>query len=188
MTKTYIVGTLDFSKIKVIGSDPQKRISNLMVHLKIFHQEIEFWFSLLLSCPSPQQKISLRKPICIELFEYAHYMQWLKNDLNKVCRKVNQIFKSKDRSSPLTPLERNVSKTINIAIKYLREPRNQFAAHRYTKNRSKEFITIGDVISILNKIPDKKLIEIRDQLFTCDELITLWIKNNKNYLIFAGKD
>ena len=188
MTKTYIVRTLDYSKRKVVGSDPRKRISELMVHIEELHHEIEFWFSLLLNSSIPQHNLYFRKPICISLFEYAQYMRWLQSDIGKIYGKVKQIFKEKDRLLPITPLDGNVKNTINRIIKYLRDPRSQFAAHHYTKNRSKDFITWGDVISILIEIPDKKLVEIRDQLFACDELISLWINNNKNYLIFAGND
>jgi hypothetical protein len=183
MTKTYTAGTLDFSKKQVVDSDLQKQIKHLMVHLKVFHQEIEFWFSLLLKCSNPQHGLYFRKPICIELFEYAHYMQWLKNDLNEVGKKINGIFKSKDRPSPIKPLDKSVSKVINSVIKYLKEPRNKFAAHRYTEKNDKKFITIGDVNILTNKIHDKKLIDIRDQLFACEELISSWINSNKNYLI-----
>jgi len=188
MNKTYIVGTLDFSQKKVVGSDPRKRISELKIHIEKLHQEIEFWYSHLLNSSIPQHNLYFRKPICIGLFEYAQYMRWLQSDIGKIYGHVKQIFKEKDRSLPITPLDGNVKNTINRIIKYLREPRTQFAAHHYTKNKSKNFITIGDVNSLLFKIPDKKLIEIRDQLFTCDELISLWINNNKNYLFFAGKD
>jgi hypothetical protein len=186
MKKVFDIGFLDTSKRPMVEGEIVKQIKDYQIHLSIFRQEIDFWFNLL-EKTNQFEKRYIRKPICIELFEYAHYMQWLKNDINKVCRKVNKIFNSKGRSSPLTPLERKISKTINNSIKYLRDPRNQFAAHRYTKKKSKEFITVDNVIKILNKISDKKLVGIRDQLFACDELIALWINSNKNYLILASK-
>lgn len=186
MTKTYIAGIIDFSERPMVSSDPKKSISDFKIHSDIFQREIGFGLSLLLSSSNPQHKLYLRKPLCIELFEYAHYLRWLKKEINKVCKKVNQLFEKQERSSPLTPLDRNLDRTLNDKIKYLRDPRNKFAAHRYTTG-SKEFLTMADMVSIVNKISDVKLIEIKDQLFACSGEMLLWFEKNKNYLVLAGK-
>ena len=69
---------------------------------------------------------------------------------------------------------------------YLKEPRNKFAAHRYT-TKDKKFLVIQEIISILEKLSDKELFNIKDQLFSLHEKMLEWISNNEKYFILIKK-
>ncbi len=186
MTRTYIAGILDISKRKMVNSHLLKGIKDLQIHSNTFQLEIDYGLSLLLSSSNPQHKLYLRKPLCIELFEYAHCLQLLRNGINKVCKKVNQPFEKQGRSAPLAPLDRGIGRILNENIICLRDPRNKIAAHRYM-TRSREFLTLAEINSMLRKISNDRLKEIKDQLFTCNEKMLLWLDKNKNFLVLAGK-
>jgi len=188
MTKSFNAGTIDMANRKMVSSGLVKELIDLRIHTNDLKIEIDFWFSLAVDNTIPQQRNYLRKPICISLFEFIRYLQWIKNDLEGITSKVNKIFESKGQSLPLKPLGSQITETLRDISESLRSPRNKIAAHRYTKKNNKDFIEVDEFISLMNQISIQKLTEIRDQLFNCDESIELWCNTNKKYFILVKKD
>jgi len=188
MAKLFNAGTIDMTSRKMVNSGLEKELIDLRIHTNDLKIEIDFWFSLAVDNSNPQHRNYLRKPICISLFEFIRYLQWIKNDLDRIATKVNKIFESKGRSLPLKPLGNKITETLRDISESLRPPRNKIAAHRYTKKNNKDFIEVDEFISLMNQISIQKLSEIRAQLFNCDESIELWCKTNKEYFILVRKE
>jgi len=174
MAKSFNAGTIDMTNRKMVNSGLEKELTDLRIHTNDLKIEIDFWFSLAVDSSNPQHRNYLRKPICISLFEFIRYLQWIKNDVERITVKINNIFESKGRVLPLKPLGNKITETLRTISETLRPPRNRIAAHRYTKKNNKDFIEVDEFISLMNQISIQKLYKVRDQLYNCDESIESW--------------
>lgn len=186
MEKKFYIGDIDPAKISLGHTNLSKRINNLSSHSKYFRDEIEFWFDLWQKVGKSLSlySVHLRKPICIELYEYALYLQRLKNDIKKAHKQINDIFKQTGRTSPVFPIDRSITKKIEAVKKELKDARDCYAAHRYT-TRAGDYLTIFEVYKVISALSYEKLLEIKKQLFHCNYLINTWLEKNKNYLILV---
>ena len=75
MERTFDAGTIDLLKRKIIEGKLDKKIKDLSLQLDNFRQEIDFWFTLLQKNQNPMERFYIRKPLCIELFEYSQYLK-----------------------------------------------------------------------------------------------------------------
>lgn len=187
-TKSFTIDK-DILEEKIIDRDnTTKFLSHTSSMLNSIRKEIDWWFDIFEKTQDPFQRNYLKKPICIELFEYTYLLKIVRKQIAEVIiYKVNHVFKEKNRDSPLSTLNRNITSKLEKISKYLQEPRNQFAAHRFTDDSGKQYITINKLIKILNKLSKDELINIRNELFIIHDIIEEWIKNNKRYIILANK-
>jgi len=186
MEEYYYNDDIAFSKRKIIDGSVDNQIKDFALQLNLFRDEIHFWFKLFENCDRLEEKQYLKKPICIELFEYCNYLKWFKNLLNNSAEHINKIFKKTRNQSPIDKLNTVINKVLNDVEKYLLEPRRKFAAHRYT-HQSKDFLTINEITTIVNKISNKNLTKIKDDLFKCHDEIVNWININKNYFVILNQ-
>ncbi|MCK4641207.1 MAG: hypothetical protein KAU06_07715, partial [Candidatus Marinimicrobia bacterium] len=107
--------------------------------------------------------------------------------INESGTKINKIFKDKGREFPIILLKRNLRKSINNVINELKDPRNQLAAHRFTTKRknNKEFISINDIISHLNRLSNEKLLRNKEILVNCHDEIKSWVVKYQGFLILV---
>ncbi|MBC8401670.1 MAG: hypothetical protein H8E14_09295 [Candidatus Marinimicrobia bacterium] len=186
MKKVFDLGVFDTSKRRMVEGDIVKQIKDYHIHLSTFRQEIDFWFSLLEKTDQFEKRY-FRKPICIELFEYAQFLKKIKNLINKASSKINQVYEKKDRQPQVKILDKGLNKTLNDISEHLRKPRSTFAAHRYTDKKG-EFLTMNDVISQINKLSDDNLNEKKHKLYECHNSISSWINKYETHLILLKND
>ena len=181
MNKNYFdAGLIDFSLKKIIEGDVSEQIRGFKTSLEIFRKEIIFWFDLLQSVKTPNRSY-LKKPICIELFEYTQYLSKLRGIIRQVILGINSLFAEKNRPAPLSPLPKEILNTLNNIAKYLKNPRNRLAAHRYTL-RKDQYLTYSEIIKLLSKLSDEHLIKIKDELFNIHYDLYSWCNRNKGYI------
>lgn len=173
-------GLIDFSLKKIIEGDVSEQVRGFRTSLKSFRKEIVFWFDLLKSANTPNRSY-LKKPICIELFEYTQYLSKLRGIIQNVIVGMNKLFREKNRPPPLTPLPKEILHTLKDIRKYLNDPRNRLAAHRYTL-RTGEFLTYDEIIKLLSKLSDEHLIKIKDELFNIHDVLESWFNKNRGFI------
>jgi len=182
MNKTYYSKTIDFSIRKLIDGNIENQIKEYLRQLDLFQEEIDYWFKVFNDTGNLKEKNYLRKPICIELFEYSHYLKRLKKLINGSSKEINRIFEKKRKCKPIKLLNQNLEEILKQSINYLNDPRRQFAAHRYTK-KNKDFLTINEIVKISSKLSDQKIEEIKNNLYIVHQKIKEWFDNYQNYLI-----
>lgn len=181
MEKVFDIGALDTTKRHMVEGGIVKQIKDYHTHLSTFRQEIDFWFNLLENTNQIEKRY-FRKPICIELFEYANFLKKTRNLINRASNRISQIYENTGRQSQVKILDKSLNKTLDDISEYLRIPRNTFAAHRYT-NKKGDFLTIDDVILQINKLSNDNLNEKKHKLYECHNLISSWIQKYEDWLI-----
>ncbi len=169
----------------IISGSLSKRVRNLTLWCEEFRKEIEWWFNLRDKAPYPQN-IALRKPICIELYEFANYLCWLYATVNKIVALVNKMYVEAGRNGRLSFVNRGVVDIARSWKNHLRTPRNVIAAHRYT-DKGGRFLTLSNVIRSLNLLGWDKLEEAWRDLSKVHNELETWLSNpiNKNHLVLA---
>lgn len=176
----YNAGIIDLSKRKIIDGNISEQVMGFVISLDVFRKEILFWFSLY-DQTNPRLRHHIHKPICIELYEYTQYLIKLESLCQEVFLKVKDNFNKHNRESPLNDLPINWLKGLEGVTQYLKQPRNQLAAHRYTTKRD-EFLTANEVIRLNNALSDKKIKKIRDQLFDIHDNLEDWTKKFRGFI------
>ncbi len=187
MNKEYYNKNIDFSKRKIINGNFRDQIRDWELHLNLFRDELVFWFELLERTKKSQEKNYLKKPICIELYEYCICLKRCKKLLNQNAKCINELHKKVDNSCPVIQLNNGIDTILNKSQEYLREPRSKYAAHRFT-HKNKDFLTVDEIIYIIKNISNKKLLIIREDLFKCHDDIINWINSYGNYFIILNKN
>ena len=138
---------VDLTRRQVVSNDPAAKIADLLLWARQFAQEIDWWFELRGKTAYPKN-LPLRKPICIELYEFAHYLTWATNQISDVVSSVNALHSQAGHGTPLEQMDRKHRRTLNAWKKKLEQPRNHVAAHRYT-SKSGNFLNLNDVVNAL---------------------------------------
>lgn len=199
VTKEYFCEDINFFKTKVIDGNIkipftgsiQKRINSTKILLSLFRKEIEWWFKLLENSDikSFNSNNYIRKPLCIELLEYANLIKWLIKNINddnyNIVAFINKLYTDKGRNPPLKKLDKSIRKKINKIIKTLKPFRGKVAAHRYFDKQG-NFIFINDIITLMKDVDLTKINDMKNILFEYHDLIVSWIENNKNCLILSS--
>lgn len=161
MEKIFYSETIDLSKTRIIEGKPKKRIQGYLLKLSLLQKEINFWFPLLDKHVHPQERDYIKKPICISLYENTYYLTRLRNFISKTAKNINRLFKENKNSSPLNLIDKVVKKELSSIHKYLYDPRRKFAAHNKVDTNN-VFLTMGEIISLINRLSDTELISIKD--------------------------
>lgn len=186
-TKSFNIDKDILEEIIIHRDNSKKFISQTSSELNSIRKGIDWWFDIFEKNQDPFQRNYLKKPICIELFEYTYLLKIVRKQISEVIiHKVNQVFKEKNRDSPLPALNRKIKSKLKEISEYLEDPRNQFAAHRYTFDSGKQYIKIKNLINILNKLSKDELINIRNELFIIHDEISDWINQNENFIPLAS--
>lgn len=182
MSNTYYFENIDLSKKQIIAGNLVEQIDSFETSLDLFRKEIIWWFSCLND--DPNHSNYLRKPICIELYEYTNYIQWLKNKLITITNKVNNIYEESGYEHHIKPPQKNISQKLENIKKELHLPRHRVSAHRYT-DKSNNFLTVGEIMLLISKISNSRLNDIKKELFDYHDSLIKWIQINKPYFILA---
>ncbi len=183
----FISRTVDLSGRAVVADSPAKRIRDLVRWSGEFAKEIEWWFSLK-DCTAYPQNLALRKPICIELYEFAHYLGMLIKEINGVTHEVNELFMNAGRGAPLKGLDRSMLKIIRSWKDNLKVPRNRFAAHRFVR-KSGQFFTLNEVLEAMQGLDWEILCQAHTDLEEIKQAVVSWHNDrvNNNHLVLAAR-
>lgn len=178
---------LDLANRPIVRGKLSGRVKDLALWCGEFYKEIEWWFSIREKTQYPQS-LYLRKPICIELYEFANYLCLMYDTINRIVHLVNEKYVEAGLDRPLPFVNLRVKKIANKWLQQLKNPRNIVAAHRYTKKRGK-FLTLNDVIKALNLLGWEKLNQAWLDLSKVQNELEAWLSNpiNKNHLILADR-
>lgn len=172
------MNTNNLSKHKVVSDDPAKKIADLLFWGNQSVQELDWWFELRQKTSYPEN-LALRKPICIEIYEFAHYLAWTIKQIDDVVENINKWYLQRGRGNVMQHLDRKYRKIVNGYKNNLEKPRNLIAAHRYT-TKSKDFITSKDVMSASKELDWKVLEKSYKEIKAVYNDLNKWYKDPKH--------
>lgn len=180
----------DFVNRPIVGEPLSERVIDLLFWSREFIQEIEWWFSLRDRLQGPTQypqSLVLRKPICIELYEFANYLCVIHTVINNIVKSVNAMYADAGREIRLPFVSGEVKRTAQGWKNRLSQPRNIIAAHRYT-NKQGRFVTLNDIMAALKSLSWKELEKAREELLHAYEELEAWSSNptNRDHLVLAN--
>lgn len=176
---------VDLTKRQFISNDPAKKIADLLLWARQSAQELDWWFELRGKTAYPKN-LPLRKPICIELYEFALYLTWAINQIRDVVNDINILYSQAGHGTPLEHLDRKHLKILKAWKKKLEKPRNHVAAHRYT-SKSGIFLTLNDVSRALKGLDWQTLNAAYKELKKVHDTLIAWHQKpkNRNNLVIA---
>ena len=186
MVKYFDCSIVDMTQKKIISGSPINKIKDYEVQLDQFRKEIDWWFALYRKT-SVLHKFKVKKPIVIEMYEFADYLSKVLNQISNAVHVINKIYISKNRVNPINQIEKTTKKTVSNIKKILNPLRNQIVAHRYKTTRSGTFLRMEDLMKLHSDLAIKNLNKCKKDLYDSHDIIMNWLSNktNRTKLILA---
>ena len=171
--------------LEVVGEGPCQRIEDLLHWCRQFAEEVEWWFTL---CGREGNICYLKKPVCIELYEFAHFLQWAHNEIRRAVREINGAYKANEESMRLDEPSGFEKQAVEHWKRTLEKPRDQVAAHRYTDKSGASFVTVATVSQRWAALGWDQLELARDRLLAANSALQAWIEDpvNRSHLPLVG--